>query len=95
MTDNHLPRIAASSPFTVTLKKDEKYSWCSCGYSQIEPFCDGAHKNFKNPDGSSIMKSVKFISDKDQTAKLCGCKQTKNPPFCDNSHLNLNNEKNS
>jgi len=84
-----LPMIASLTPFEVTVKKDEKYSWCTCGYSQTEPFCDGAHKEFKNHDGSSIMKSLKFFPDSDKTVKLCGCKQTKNPPFCDDSHLKI------
>jgi CDGSH iron-sulfur domain-containing protein 3 len=84
-----LPRIASKTPFKTEVKKDQKYSWCSCGYSKIEPFCDGSHKEFKDIDGNSIMKSVKFFPNQDQTVNFCGCKQTKTPPFCDGSHLKL------
>ncbi|KAE9537819.1 hypothetical protein AGLY_005791 [Aphis glycines] len=34
-------------PFKITLEKDKKYNWCSCGMSRQQPFCDGTHKNQK------------------------------------------------
>ncbi len=86
---SQLPRIASLTPFKIEAKKDESYSWCTCGYSKKEPFCDGSHKEFKNPDGSSIMKSMKFSVESDKTVFLCGCKNSKNPPFCDGSHAKI------
>lgn len=84
-----LPRIAATQPFKVEIEAQKTYSWCSCGFSQVEPFCDGSHKAFKNEDGSSIMKSVKYTADETKIVSFCGCKQTKTAPFCDGSHSNL------
>ena len=84
-----LPKICQKQPFKVTVEAGKKYSWCSCGLSQKQPFCDGAHKAFKNPDGSSIMKSVAFIAQSDGTVAFCGCKHSKNGALCDGSHATI------
>lgn len=89
MTENNLPKIAAKSSFKVEVEAGKKYFWCSCGHSQNQPFCDGAHKAFKNADGTSIMKSVVFEASENKTIFLCGCKHSKNGVFCDGSHKNL------
>lgn len=88
-----LPRVASTTPFKVEVSKDEKYSWCTCGYSAKEPFCDGAHKEFKDSEGNSLMRSLKFIAEENKTVWLCGCKHTKNPPFCDGSHKMIESSK--
>lgn len=68
-------------PYEVTLDEGKTYFWCTCGLSQKQPFCDGAHK------GSDLgLKSHSFKSDTEKKVWLCGCKKTKNPPFCDGSH---------
>ncbi|NBV06716.1 MAG: CDGSH iron-sulfur domain-containing protein [Proteobacteria bacterium] len=82
----NLPKIAAKNPFPVEVEQDKKYFWCSCGLSQKQPFCDGAHKAYKNEDGSSLMKSISFTATENKTVFLCGCKHSKNPPFCDGTH---------
>lgn len=80
-----LPIICQKGPYKVEVKEGEKYSWCSCGLSQIQPFCDGAHKG-----KTEIYKSVKFIAPKTQIVEFCGCKHSKNGMFCDNQTcLNL------
>lgn len=84
-----LPRIAAIKPFLVEVEANKTYSWCSCGYTATEPFCDGAHKNYKNEDGTSIMKSVKYTAQENKVVAFCGCKNSKNAPLCDGSHCNL------
>jgi CDGSH-type Zn-finger protein len=56
-----------------------RYSWCSCGYSKKQPFCDGNHG-----ESGMFPKAVTF--DEKQTVVFCGCKATANPPFCDGSH---------
>lgn len=68
-------------PILVTLEKEKRYSFCTCGYSEKEPFCDGAHRE-KAPE----YKSLKFEVEEDTQAWLCLCKKTKNPPYCDGSH---------
>lgn len=75
------PKIAAETPAEVTLEKGKTYFFCTCGHSQKQPFCDGAHKAIEGE-----FKSLRFEAEKDGTAWLCQCKRTKTPPFCDGSH---------
>lgn len=81
-SSKNLPRIAQKAPFPVEVEANKKYFWCTCGLSDIQPFCDGQHKG-------SGLKSLCFEDTKNETIYLCGCKQTKNPPFCDGSHSSL------
>ncbi len=80
MTD--LPKIAATSPAGIDLEEGKDYWFCTCGLSENQPFCDGAHKG-------SGLKSMKFSAEKTGKAWLCQCKQSKNFPFCDGAHKNL------
>lgn len=63
------------------MEAGQVYSWCSCGFSSIEPLCDGSHRI-----ETENKRSVKFYSKTPKDVLLCGCKQTKTPPYCDNSH---------
>jgi CDGSH-type Zn-finger protein len=74
-----LPKRAGDSPSAVALEEGKKYAWCTCGLSENQPFCNGAHK------GSGMSPTV-FIAEKSETKNLCNCKATKNGPFCDGSH---------
>lgn len=67
------------SPIEVTLEANKNYYWCTCGLSDKQPFCNGAHKR-------TDKKSLKFIEETTQNRFLCTCKNTKNPPYCDGSH---------
>ena len=49
------PATPQKSPYKVIVEKDKTYSWCACGLSQKQPFCDGAHKK----DGK--YKSIKYL----------------------------------
>ncbi len=71
--------IASRKPFFVELQAGRSYSWCACGRSARQPFCDGSHA------GTGI-EPVRFIADADREAVLCGCKRTGRAPFCDGSH---------
>ena len=31
------------NPYKVKVEKGKTYSWCACGLSQKQPFCDGSH----------------------------------------------------
>lgn len=75
-------RVARRRPADVTLKPG-RYSWCTCGYSESQPFCDHAHRNTEPPTNR---KSYKFQVLEEATVKLCLCKKTKQPPFCDCAH---------
>ena len=46
------PASPQNAPYKVKVEKDKTYSWCACGLSQKQPFCDGAHK--KNGKYKSI-----------------------------------------
>ena len=39
------PHVAQKAPFPVKVEEGKSYSWCTCGKSEKQPFCDGAHKN--------------------------------------------------
>jgi CDGSH-type Zn-finger protein len=82
MTDT--PKVFAKYPVEVELEQGKLYSFCTCGYSDKQPFCDGAHRE-KAPD----YKSFKFEAEKDGKVWLCQCKQTHGAPFCDGSHKEL------
>lgn len=74
------PKCAQKGPYVEEVAEGQLYSWCTCGLSQVQPFCDGSHK------GATEMKSLKFVAEKTGIVFLCGCKQTKTPPYCDGSH---------
>ncbi|KAG2461097.1 AF17 protein, partial [Polypterus senegalus] len=75
------PKIAAKHPYKVDLEAGKRYSWCACGHSMKQPFCDGTHK--KQAPGLS---PVRFTLDEAKTVWLCGCKRTQNAPYCDGTH---------
>lgn len=76
------PIIVQRKPFFVELKAGRAYTWCACGRSQRQPFCDGSHA------GTGI-EPFRFVADADREAVLCGCKHTRSRPFCDGTHNNL------
>ena len=74
------PTASQKNPYKVAVEKGKIYFWCSCGLSQKQPFCDGAHKK------EGKFKSLKYLADENEAVFFCGCKKTRNPPFCDGSH---------
>lgn len=80
-----LPRVAATEPAGIIVEPGKIYSWCSCGLSGKEPFCDSAHKQVEGMP----FRSVKVMFDKSEEDWFCQCKQTKTPPFCDGTHKTL------
>ena len=77
-----LPKVAAKVPVRVELEKGKKYAWCTCGLSDKQPFCNGAHKG-------TDFRPLVFEAEETKTVSLCQCKATKNPGFCDGSHKAL------
>ncbi|KAL7405084.1 hypothetical protein ABVT39_023572 [Epinephelus coioides] len=75
------PVIPSKKPFKVELIGGKRYSWCTCGHSKKQPFCDGAHKT-----KAKGLTPLRFVPEKDATVWLCGCKYTNNPPYCDGTH---------
>lgn len=76
------PVVAEKSPIKVSLEKNKKYFFCSCGRSSGQPFCDGSHK------GTGLNPNVFEVAE-DCEKFLCRCKQTKNAPYCDGTHKEL------
>ncbi len=77
-----LPKVAAKVPVRVELEKGKKYAWCTCGLSDQQPYCNGAHKG-------TDFRPLVFEAEETKTVGLCQCKATKNPGFCDGSHKAL------
>ena len=69
-------------PLKVELEAGKKYFWCTCGLSQNQPFCDGAHKE---TDFTPMM----YEAAKTEAKWFCTCKKTQEAPFCDGSHSNI------
>ena len=55
----------------ISIKKNKKYSFCSCGLSKKLPLCDNMHRDFNEKNKSSY-KSVKIFS-KENTAIKVSC----------------------
>jgi len=85
-----LPIVVKAGPFKIEVEAGKKYFWCSCGLSNNQPFCDGAHKG-----NSQGFKSVMFEATESKVIYFCGCKNGKNGVLCDGSHnklISTNNE---
>lgn len=77
-----VPIIAAKAPKMVDLEAGKTYSWCRCGRSSNQPFCDGSHRG-------TGLAPVSFTAEKTGRAALCQCKASANAPFCDGTHARL------
>jgi CDGSH-type Zn-finger protein len=73
------PVRAANTPFATPVEAGKSYSWCACGKSKTQPFCDWSHVG-------TGLNPVKYDAKETKTVYFCGCKQTKKPPMCDGSH---------
>ncbi len=73
---------AEVEPFNTTLEAGQ-YLYCTCGLSNIQPFCNSSHNGTKH-------KPLFFTLSKTKKVSLCKCKLTKNPPYCDGSHKHSN-----
>ncbi|MEA5446585.1 glutamate synthase-related protein [Gammaproteobacteria bacterium AB-CW1] len=79
------PVIADNKPKKVALKKGETYTFCVCGRSRDQPFCDGSH-------AGTGMKPKSFKAEETGDAYLCQCKHTGNSPYCDGTHKQFDRE---
>jgi CDGSH-type Zn-finger protein len=75
------PVCAQKAPYRLQLEPGD-YSWCACGRSKSQPFCDGSH-------AGSGLAPVRFTVPEARPASLCGCKRSQKPPFCDGTHKTL------
>ncbi|MEM8717440.1 MAG: CDGSH iron-sulfur domain-containing protein [Cyanobacteria bacterium P01_G01_bin.4] len=75
------PVVAEKKPAVLTLEPGQ-YSWCACGQSDEQPFCNGAHRGTE-------FTPMRFEVEDEKQVSLCQCKATGNPPYCDGSHNKL------
>jgi CDGSH-type Zn-finger protein len=78
------PKIAGRKPIVLELPAGQ-YAFCSCGESQNQPFCDGAHR-------TTSFTPEMFELAEEQTVALCACKRNGGGPYCNGSHANLESE---
>ncbi len=76
---SELPKIAGRAPMKVCLEEGKKYAYCTCGLSDNQPYCNGAHK------GTEFAPIV-FTAEANEEVKMCLCKQSQNGPRCDGQH---------
>jgi CDGSH-type Zn-finger protein len=70
--------MSNNMPYIMWLKPGTYY-WCSCGKSEIAPYCDGSHSGTGKKPLEFSIRDLEEVS-------LCGCGRTKTPPYCDDSH---------
>ena len=80
MSENQKAVAAGDQPKEIELKPGIKYSWCQCGRSKSQPFCDT-----RSHEGTGISPK-EFTVSSPRKVWLCMCKQTKTQPYCDGSH---------
>jgi len=65
--------------YLMDVEEGKTYSWCACGKSANQPFCDGSHSGTE-------FAPVIYTAEKSKEVYFCGCKKTGNQPFCDGTH---------
>ena len=52
--------------YKINLKAGKKYKLCTCGTSQMLPYCDDSHRELNEKEGTNY-KSIKIFPEKDIT----------------------------
>ena len=70
-----LPQVRQRAPYVVQVEEGRRYRWCSCGLSEIQPWCDGAH-------AGTGFEPITFTAPISAEFYMCGCKRSENAPYC-------------
>ena len=69
------------------LAPGQQYSWCRCGLSTSQPWCNDACS------GTGLTPLIwtceSSLGDQQSFYSICNCKYTLDPPFCDARHTSL------
>ena len=65
--NENLPRMSACEPAVVNVEAGKVYSWCTCGLSVKQPFCDNAHRDIEG----GPYRSIKVLFDKPTEVFFC------------------------
>lgn len=76
------PHIPQKKSYKIEVEAGKTYSWCACGKSQNQPFCDGSHSG-------TDFSPVAYTATESKLVGFCGCKYTKTPPLCDGYHKTM------
>jgi len=81
--------MAAPKHGTQPIRVEEtpgKKAYCTCGWSERLPYCDGAHNRL-----NTGCKPVKLVLGEQEagTRWICQCHRTATPPWCDGTHKQL------
>ncbi len=77
------PRMAKKGPYIVDEQPGKKH-WCACGFSEKQPYCDGAHATLKTG-----MTPIAVDITEPKKVAWCGCKRSAKKPYCDGTHAKL------
>jgi CDGSH-type Zn-finger protein len=76
------PVAAQKGAYTTEVEEGKTYSWCACGLSKKQPFCDGAHKG-------TGLAPIRYTATRSGKVHFCGCKESVNRPLCDGTHAKI------
>ncbi|CAF1396124.1 unnamed protein product [Rotaria magnacalcarata] len=82
-------RIYEKIPFKYRVEKGRAYLYCSCGWANTQPFCDGMCKHVWGHHDVRLnpkFRPIKYIAEETKDVWWCNCKQSKKRPFCDGTH---------
>ncbi len=74
--------VAQPTPFFIDVEEGRTYTWCACGRSANQPFCDGSHSD-------TGIVPVAYTAPRSRRVLFCGCKASNKAPICDGSHNRL------
>ncbi|MBI3602223.1 MAG: CDGSH iron-sulfur domain-containing protein [Candidatus Omnitrophica bacterium] len=73
--------MSQNAPYVLDMKAGI-YTWCACGLSKNQPFCDGSHS-------ATPFRPITAHITEDKKIAWCGCKASNKKPYCDGTHAKI------